>query len=107
MNAFGIGRWTGTNCLICQDILERCEWYDEQFIRRTCTLECHMAWHIYQQILAGKDPLTAAQKIFNKYEGYPFSEKDNLTKTQLMVEKDQEFEFPIDECIWNWKMQQI
>ena len=66
-----------------------------------------MAWHIYQQILAGKDLLTAAQKISNKYEDYPFSEENNLTKAQLMMERDQGFKFPIDECIWNWKMQQI
>ena len=54
------GKWTGTSCLVCQDILERCEWYDEQFISGTCTLECHMAWQIYQRILAGKNPLAAA-----------------------------------------------
>ena len=98
------GKWTGTECLVCQEILERIDWFDEPDIGGTCTLECHMVWQIYKKVLKGQNIYMAANTIANRYQGYPFCEEENIRKIELMVQKDQGFHWPMDEYIWKWKM---
>ena len=45
------GKWTGTECLVCQEVLERVDWFDEPDQGGTCALECHMVWQIYKKVL--------------------------------------------------------
>ena len=101
---FRTGKWTGTECLVCTQLLERTEWFDEPEQGGTCTLECHMVWQIYKKTLKGQNVLQAAQTISNKYEGYSFSEEENIRKTHLRIKKDKGFFWPCDEENWKWEM---
>ena len=63
-----------------------------------------MVWQIYKKTLKGQSVLQAAQTVSNKYEGYPFSEEENIRKTHLRIKKDKGFFWPCDEENWKWKM---
>ena len=101
---FRTGKWTGTECLVCTQPLERTEWFDEPDQGGTCNLECHMVWQIYKKVRRGQDVYFAANSVSNKYDDYPFNEEENIRKAQLRIKKDQGFFWPCDEENWKFEM---
>ena len=74
---FRTGKWTGTPCLACTSILERCSWFDEfGYNGATCDINCHMIWHAYIQYKRGKTLQQAINTIINRSQDYPFDEED-------------------------------
>jgi hypothetical protein len=101
---FRTGKWTGTECLVCTQPLERTEWFDEPDQGGTCNLECHMVWQIYKKVRRGQDVYFAANSVSNKYDDYPFNEEEIIRKAQLRIKKDQGFFWPCDEENWKFEM---
>jgi hypothetical protein len=99
------GKWTGTKCLACQQILERTEYLDVQDIGGTCSIDCHMAWQIYVRVRRGQDIDEATNIVSIRFHDYPMDEEESTRKAKLLLKREKEvFHNEAYQYAWEWEL---